>query len=158
MFNHGGGPASLAAALALFGTLVACSMTDELPPRPKYPPPPGRGTEPTRITGTHRYKIAGHKGFIEDRAAGDLGWSLVFDDDWNLIGTYTDQGKTYRHRGRERPVFLGDFEPDSSLRALYEIQSLGVEVKRSPIGPVLTLEDVAEEERESGASSGDSDE
>ncbi len=155
MFNHGGGHLSLAAALALSCGLLACSTTGDIPPRPGYPPPPAGATGPARITGTHVFEIAGNKGFVEERAAGELAWSLVYDDNWNLLGTYTDRGKTYRHQGRERPVFLGEFDPDSSLRALHGIQSLKVPVSRSPIGPVLTLEDVAEEKREAGASSGD---
>lgn len=158
MSSHGGNPAILAAALALSFGLFGCSLIDDTPVRTNQPARPARSRGPSTITGTHRYQIAGNKGFVEDLTAGDLAWSLVYDDHWNLIGTYTDHGKTYRHRGRERPIFLGDFDPDSSLRALHGIQSLEVPVKRFPIGPLLTLEDVEEEKRKSGASSGDSSE
>lgn len=144
------------AALLMVVALAACisSPRRTIPPRPPEPPPTRPERQPAEIVGTHRYEIAGHKGFIEDQMAGDLGWSLVYDDDWNLLGSYTDRGRTFRHRGNADPEFIGEYDPDSSLRALHGIQSLDVPVRRSPIGSVLTLEDVEEEKRKAAEADG----
>ena len=74
----------------------------------------------------------------------------MYDEDWNLVGSYSERGKTFRHRGHKDPEYIGEFDADSSIRALYGIQSLEVPVTRSPMDPVMTLEDVEEAKRKAG--------
>jgi hypothetical protein len=130
-------------ALSILAALVIC-LGCNLPPTQRGTPEADTG--PARVQdevmGYHQFQVGSYTGYVRTVRGSGGDRHEVYDQEMQMVGAYTDLGKTFRYRGNQEPEVLGNYSADDSLRALFGIQSQEVPVVRTPMKDALDLEDM----------------